>query len=71
MDTSLKFHLHVQEIYNKACGVSQSNLRRTVYRSPEFMVKAFIMHVRPFIASCVWNIEYLSDLHLLESVKRR
>ena len=73
VDVSLRFHPHVREIYGKASGVAQSILRGTVCRSPEFLMKAFLFHVRPILdfASVIWCTGYVGDMLLLESVQRR
>ena len=73
VDTSLRFHLHIREIYGKASGVAMSILRGTVCRSPEFLVKAFVTHVRPILdfGSVVWCTRYVGDMNLLENVQRR
>ena len=58
---NFKFHLHVLEIYSKACGVSQCIFRGTVYRSAEIIVKVFIMHIQPIkILSYMFERKYLS-----------
>ena len=72
IDRELKFHNHV-EVVRRAAGLSNSLLRSTVNRSPEFMVALFITHYRPILDyySCVWNVGYVGDVILLESVQRR
>ena len=39
----------------------------------QFMVALFVSHVRPILdyCSCIWNIGYVSDLTLLETIQRR
>ena len=73
VDTSLRFHSHVRTTAQKAGGLASGLLRATVCRSAEFMVSLFVAHIRPLIdyASCVWNMGYLGDSRLLESVQRR
>ena len=73
VDSSLKFHLHINEVCRKANGIANSILRGTICRSPEFMVQVFITHIRPIIdfASVVWNTGYVGDLQMLESIQRR
>lgn len=73
VDSSLKFHLHINEVCRKANGVANSILRGTICRSPEFMLQVFITHIRPIIdfGSVVWNTGYVGDLRMLESVQRR
>ena len=72
VDTSLKFHLHIREVYGKAVGVASSILRGTLCHSSEFMAKIFVTHVRPIIdyASVVWNTGFIGDVQLLERIQR-
>lgn len=57
----------------KASGLANNLLRSTICRSPHFMVSLFVMHIRPIMDYCssVWNVGFLGDLRLLESVQRR
>ena len=73
VDSSLRFHQHIQTVAAKAGGLASSLLRSTVCRSPDFMVSLFVSHVRPILdyASCVWNTGYVGDSRLLEQVQRR
>ena len=73
VDDSLKFHLHIKEVFCKASGVANNILRGTLCRTPTFMSQVFIAHIRPIIdfGSVLWNSGYIGDLHLLESVQRR
>ena len=73
VDSSLKFHLHVREVFCKANGVANNILKSTVCRTPEFMIQVFTTHIRPIIDFCsaLWNTGYVGDLRLLESVQRR
>ena len=73
IDTSLKFHKHIQIISNKAGGLASNLLRSTVCRSPQFMKTLFISQVRSIFDYCspLWNTCYLGDLRLLENVQRR
>ena len=73
VDQSLRFHEHVQKLVSKASSLASNLLRSTVNRSPEFMVKLFVSHVRPILdyCSCVWNVGYLGDSRRIESVQRR
>ena len=73
VDSNLKYHSHIRTIVNKAMGISYSLLRSTVCRSPDFMLTIFISHIRPLLEYCspVWNLGYLTDLRMLESVQRR
>ena len=73
VDVKLKFHHHVREVVGKASGLANNLLRSTICRSPHFMVSLFVMHIRPIMDYCssVWNVGFLGDLRLLESVQRR
>ena len=73
VDTSLKFHLHINSVVCKAAGLAHQILRGTVCRSPAFMVTLFISHIRPMMDYCctVWNSGYMGDVRKLESVQRR
>jgi hypothetical protein len=73
VDVGLKFHHHVREVVGKASGLANNLLRSTICRSPHFMVSLFVMHIRPIMDYCssVWNVGFLGDLRLLESVQRR
>ncbi len=73
VDTSLKFHNHIQTTARKAGGLANNLLTSTVNRDPSFMIPLFQTHVRPILdyASCVWNTGYIGDLMVLESVQRR
>ena len=63
----------MRDIYGKTSGVAQFIIRGIICHSPDFIMKAFITHVRPIIdfPSVVWCVGYIGDLHLLESVQRR
>ena len=69
----MKFHLHINDVFRKASGVANCIIRGTICRSPDFMVRVFISHIRPIIdfGSVVWNTGYVGDLCLLESVQRK
>ena len=73
VDSTMKFHLHINEVFRKASGVANCIIRGTICRSPDFMIRVFISHIRPIIdfGSVVWNTGYVGDLHLLESVQRK
>ena len=72
MDCSLKFHLHIRSIANKAGGVANNLLKSTINRD-SYMLTLHCTHIRPIIeSSCViWNTGYLGDIQLLEGVQRR
>ena len=73
IDVSLKFHHHVHSMVGRAGGVASSLLSGTVNRSPSFMKTLFVSHIRPLIefASPVWNVGFVGDSKLIESVQRR
>lgn len=73
VDNTLRFHVHIRQIVNKAAGLSSNILKTTLCRSEHFMKTLLISHIRPLLeyASPVWNTGYLGDLRLLESVQRR
>ena len=73
VDTSLKFHDHIRTAVRKAGGLAQNFLKSFVCRKPDFMLFLLTTHIRPIIeyCSCLWNMGYRGDLHLLESVQRR
>ena len=48
VDVDLKFHHHVRELVCRASGLSNSLLRSTVNRSPEFMVTVRFTHSANF-----------------------
>ena len=72
INRGLKFHNHVGDVVRKAAGLANSLLRSTVNRSPEFMVALFVTHIRQILdsCSCVWNVGYVGDVPLLESIQR-
>jgi len=73
IDSSLRFHAHVNVVVGRVGGLMGDLLRSTVCRSKEFMLSLFVSHIRPLIdyCSCVWNVGYLVDLRRLESLQRR
>ena len=73
VDSSLKFHLHIQSIVAKASGVANSLLCSTINRSADFMKNVFISHVRPLLefSSSLWNTGFIQDLSSIESVQRK
>lgn len=73
VDSTMRFHEHVGQVANKAGGLANCLLKSTVCRSLEFMKKLFISDIRPIIdfASQVWNLGYIGDTKLLETVQRR
>ena len=73
VDTSLKFHQHIQVTINKASSLAYNLLKSTLCRTPNFMVTLYKTHIRPIIefGSTVWNTGYIGDVKALESVQRR
>ena len=73
VDTSLKFHEHVQSLSHKASGLCHNFLKSTVCRTPEFMLFLFKTHIRPLLdyCSCLWNTGFVEDVRKLERVQRR
>ena len=73
IDPELRFHDHVRSVVQKAGGLAGELLCSTVCRTPNFMVSLFVSHIRPIMdfGSSVWNVSYLGDITLLESVQRR
>ena len=72
-DPELRFHNHVQSVVQKAGGLAGELLCPTVCCTLDFMVSLFISNIRPIMDFCssVWNVGYLWDIRLLESVQRR
>ena len=73
VDSSLRFHVHVNAIVGEASGLASQILRGTVCREVDFMVTLFISHIRPILdyASSVWGVGFVGDMIKLESVQRR
>ena len=73
VDSSLKFHLHIQTIVNKAAGLMSNILRSTLCRSASFMIPIYKTYIRPLLefSVSVWATGYIGDLNLLESIQRR
>ena len=71
VDPTLRFHLHIRSIANKASGVSANLLKSTLCRDSKFMLTLYTTYIRPLLeyASTVWNTEFTGDLRLLESVQ--
>ena len=73
VDSSLKFHIHINGVVWKASGLAGQLLRGTVCRSRCFMVTLFVSHIRPILDYCstLWNLGYLNDVRRLEGIQRR
>ena len=71
VDSSLKFHLHIREVFSKVSGVANNILRSiyiyTVCRTLDFMVLVFTSHIRPIINFCsiLRNTGCVGNLQLL------
>ena len=73
MDSSLKFHVHTRGVVGRAGAMMSELLRATICRDKDFMVTLFTSHIRPILEYCspVFNVGWLGDIRLLESVQRR
>ena len=73
VETNLKFHSHIRETVHKAGGVVSSLLKATVCRTPEFMSNIFVSDIRPILDFCssLWNLGYVGNMRMIESVQRR
>lgn len=73
VDTSMKFHEHIDSLSHKASGLCHNFLKSTVCRTPEFMTFLFNTHIRPLLdyGSCLWNTGFVEDARKLERVQRR
>ena len=73
VDSSLKFHGHIDNNCRKASGIANQLLRCVICRDPDFMVQLYVSHIRPLLEYCstVWNLGYVGDLQKLEAVQRR
>ena len=73
VDSSLKFHHHIDSVVSGASRMANQLLRATVCREKDLMLPLFISHIRPIIDYCssVWNLGYRGDVRKLESIQRR
>ena len=73
VDRTLRFHDHVRQTVAIAANLSSNLLRSTLCRDSDFMINLFVSHIRPKLeyASPLWNVGFISDTKLLESVQRR
>ena len=69
IDKELKFHCHIRALQR----LVNSLLRSTVNRRSDFMITLFASHIRLILdyCSCIWNVDFVGDLALLEGVQRR
>ena len=49
IDSSLRFHAHINTIVCKANGLASNLLRSTINRSPSFMIPVYKTHIRPIL----------------------
>ena len=72
VSSNLRFSDHCAFISKKASMICGLILRAFSSRSLQFMVKAFVVYVRPVLEYCseVWSPSYLSDIERVESVQR-
>ena len=73
IDSTLKFHQHIHNVVQKASGMTQNLLKSTVNQDASFLIPLYVMHIQPILEYCssVWNLGYIADINLLESVQRR
>ena len=73
VDSKLRFHNHIHNVVRKAGGLASELLCSTSCHSSIFMVTLFVSHIRPIMDFCsnVWNVGYLGNIRLLESVQQR
>ena len=73
VDTSLKFHEHINTLSLKVSGLCHSFLKAIVCRSPKLMLFLLTTHIRPVLeyGSCLWHTGFVEDLRKLERVQRR
>ena len=73
MDYKLKFHHHARVVAGRAWGIMSNLLQPTVCCDATFMVSLYSSHIRRAMdyCCCLWNVGYLGDVRLLESVQRR
>lgn len=73
IDSSSTFHQHVSGVVGAASGLGTNLLRSTICRSPSSMVSVFVLHIQPILDYCssVWNVDFIGDTQLLETVQRR
>ena len=73
IDSSLKFHSHVQRLANVCNGMTTNIFASTLCRDPGFIMNVYVSHVRPKLEYCsvLWNTGYIGDVRILERVQRR
>ena len=73
IDSSQKFHSHIEKLAGMCNGITTNILVCTVCREPEFMMNIYLTHIRPKIDYCssLWNQGFLGDTRRLERIQRR
>ena len=73
VDRNLKFHGHIRSRVNLAGALTTNLLSSTLCREPEFILNLYTTHIRPLLeyGSALWNLGYIGDLKLMESIQRR
>ena len=73
IDRTLKFHSHVKQKVGMVAQLSNNLLSSTICRDADFMMDIYMTHLRPLLeyASPLWNVGYIGDMRLLESIQRR
>ena len=73
IDSTLKFHQHIRNVVQKTGGMTQHLLKSTVNRDASFLIPLYVTHIKPILEYCssVWNLGYIADINLFESVQRR
>ena len=73
IDSSLKFHEHVDSLSQKVAALCHNFLKALVCRSPNLMLFLLKTHIRPVLeyGSCLWHTGFTGDLRKLERIQRR
>ena len=73
IDSSLKFHEHVDSLSQKVAALCHNFLKALVCRSPNLMLFLLKTHIRPVLeyGSCLWHTGFTGDLWKLEHIQRR
>ena len=73
MSSCLKFDGHIVNLLKKAKLISSRIFRSFINRNPQFLIKMFIVFVRPVLEynSVVWSPYLIKNIDLLESVQRQ